>query len=299
MKIAVLMSSYNGEKYIHEQIDSILAQKLDMQIDLWVRDDGSTDATKQILQEYEDAGCLRWYSGENKRSAHSFWDLILHCPGYDYYAFADQDDYWDPNKLQNGIDSIRDLNVPALSFANALLVDQDLTSLGRNVYKSCPPLDFWTLSCAGGILGCTIVFNRALATLIQSRPMPDKIIMHDFYIALICSLAGGTICYNNVSQMRYRQHGNNVVGVSRSKLSALKNRFKTVFRHPSVTIGQQAHTLLVQYPSLGTSAQQAWLKKLADYRVWNRVCLAGSTKTRYPNCNKSITLRLAILFGNR
>lgn len=299
MKIAVLMSSYNGEKYIREQIDSILAQKLDMQLDLWVRDDGSTDATKQILQEYEAAGRLRWYTGENKRSAHSFWDMILHCPGYDYYAFADQDDYWEPDKLQNGINTIKDFHTPALSFANALLVDQYLNTLGRNVYKSCPSLDFWTLSCAGGILGCTIVFNQALAALIQACPMPSKIIMHDFYIALICSLAGGTICYNNASQMKYRQHGNNVVGVSRSKLSALKDRLQTITHHPSVTIGQQAHTLLSQYPSLGTPAQQAWLKKMADYRFWNRVRLACSTKTRYPSRNKSITLRLAILFGNR
>ena len=293
------MSSYNGEKYIREQIDSILAQKLDMQLDLWVRDDGSTDATTHILQEYEAAGHLHWYSGENKRSAHSFWDLILHCPGYDYYAFADQDDYWEPNKLQNGIDLIKDCNTPALSFANALLVDQDLNSLGRNVYKTCPSLDFWTLSCAGGILGCTIVFNQSLATLIQACPMPSKMIMHDFYIALICSLAGGTICFNESSQMKYRQHGNNVVGVSRSKLSALKDRIQTISRRPSVTIGQQAHTLLMQYPALGTPAQQAWLKKLADYRFWNRVCLACSAKTRYPSYNKSITLRLAILFGNR
>lgn len=299
MKIAVLMSTYNGAAYLQEQIDSIMAQKHDFQLDLWVRDDGSTDDTCSILQKYADAGKLNWYTGENKKPAHSFMDLVLHCPGYDYYAFADQDDFWHSDKLVAGIDRLKDLQAPALYCANALLVDQKLNSLGRCVYKQPPRLDLPTLSCAGDLLGCTMVFNRPLAQLLQSRPLPGAMVMHDFYIALVCLLAGGQILFDPEARMLYRQHGNNVVGASHSKLSALKNRLKSITRRPQVTVGQQAQTVLTQYPALGTPQQRSWLKKLTDRRLFSRLSVACSGKTRYINKNKSLTLRLAYLLGNR
>lgn len=299
MKIAVLMSAYNGEKYIREQIDSILAQEGDFSLDLWVRDDGSFDLTANILQEYEAQGKLSWYTGKNCKPAHSFFDLLLHCPGYDYYAFADQDDYWLPNKLQQGLLTLQRAKGPALYVANATLVDEQLQSLGRNVYKLPPRLDFHTLSCAGDLLGCTMVFNRELAQLLQSRPMPGPMVMHDFYLAQVCLLAGGRIYYDRKPYMLYRQHGNNVVGASHNKLSAIKNRIRTITKRKPVTVGQQAQTLLSQYPGLGASEQRAWLKLLADSGFSARFRVACSRKTRYINKNKSLTLRLALLLGNR
>lgn len=299
MKIAVLMSAYNGEQYIQEQIDSILAQQGDFELQLWVRDDGSSDTTTHILQQYAEQGKLCWYTGENRKPAHSFFDLILHCPGYDYYAFADQDDYWQPDKLQRGLDTLQSESKPALYVANASLVDSNLQSLGRDVYKVSPRLDFYTVSCAGGLLGCTMVFNRALAELLQSRPMPGPIIMHDFYVAQVCLLAGGKLLYDAKPGMLYRQHGNNVVGASYNKLSALMDRIRTVTQRGPVTIGEQAQTLLAQYPQLGTPEKQAWLRKLTDRRFFARVAVACSRKTRYVNKNKSLTLRLALLLGNR
>ena len=71
MRVAVLMSTYNGEKYIREQIDSILEQSGNFDLDLWVRDDGSKDSTQQILQEYAQQRKLHWYTGENLGAAHS------------------------------------------------------------------------------------------------------------------------------------------------------------------------------------------------------------------------------------
>ena len=94
MKVAVLMSSYNGEKYIRPQIDSILAQEGNFELSLFVRDDGSTDKTQAILQEYAQKRKLTWYTGNNLGPARSFMDLLKKCKGFNYYAFADQDDYW-------------------------------------------------------------------------------------------------------------------------------------------------------------------------------------------------------------
>ena len=79
MKIVVLLSSYNGEKFIKEQIDSILNQDItkEMELQLLVRDDGSKDGTHEILNEYQEKGMLTWYTGENLRPAKSFWELIF------------------------------------------------------------------------------------------------------------------------------------------------------------------------------------------------------------------------------
>lgn len=299
MKIAVLMSTYNGERYLLEQIASILEQQGSFSLDLWVRDDGSADATHQILEEYAANGKLRWYTGENLKPARSFWDLLLHCQGYDYYAFADQDDVWLPGKLQAAVESIVGESGPAAACANARLVGSDLESLGRNVYLTPPPTDLETISIAGGILGCTMVINQALAELLQSRPMPDVMVMHDFYVALVCRLAGGKLCFDSTPQMLYRQHGNNVVGASKNKIAALKDRFRTVTKRAKVSVFDQAKTLIKQYPDYGEREQRKWLEKLANPTLSNRVAIACSRKTHYPNKNKAITLRLAVFLGNR
>lgn len=301
MKAVVLLSSYNGEKYIRVQIDSILAQECAIPFDLWVRDDGSTDSTQQILQQYAEAGKLRWYTGKNLRPAKSFLDLVHHCPGYDYYAFADQDDYWLPQKLSAGIEQLINIPSPALYFANAQLVGNHLQSLGRDVYTRNPYHDYYTLMCEGGLLGCTMVFNSKLAELIRSAPIPEKLIMHDFYAAAVCALFDGQILYDSTPYMQYRQHGNNVVGVSRSKLQALSNRLHTITRKMPITVAEQAQSLMSCYPNIPDKDKLSWLKKVAGYRdsLLNAVALALSPRTHYCNKNKAITLRLALLLRNR
>lgn len=184
MKIAVLMSTYNGEKYIRQQIDSILAQQCDCEFELLVRDDGSVDGTKQILEEYAEQGQLTWYCGENLGPAKSFLDLVRRSPGYDYYAFSDQDDYWNPDKLEMAVSTLCGETENCVYFANAQLVDENLKSFGRTVYEKQPRTDFTTVSCAGGILGCTVVFDRCVSKLIQEKPFPDRECMHDSFGAL-------------------------------------------------------------------------------------------------------------------
>lgn len=299
MKVAVLMSTYNGATFLQQQIESILSQQGDFSLDLWVRDDGSQDNTIQLLKEYEAAHKLRWYTGENLKPAYSFWDLLLHCPGYDYYAFADQDDVWEPSKLQSAIESICHAAGPALACANAQLVDAKLDYLGRDVYLTPPALDLETLSIAGGILGCTMVLNNPLAQLVQSRDMPSNMVMHDFYVALVCVLSGGELRFDMTPRMQYRQHSNNVIGASRSKIAAIKDRLSTITKRAKVTVSQQAQSILIQYPELGTNQQRQWLKKLAYPSFFNRLSIACSPKTHYVNHNKAITLRLSMLLGNR
>lgn len=301
MTIAVLMSTFNGEKYLREQIDSILNQSGNFQLDLWVRDDGSTDQTTIILEEYFRKGLLNWYSGRNLSPAYSFLDLIIHCPKYDFYAFADQDDYWIDDKMKSAINVIKDQNGPALYFSNAKLVGSKLEPLGRNVYKQYPKTDFYTLSCAGGLLGCTMVFDNKLATFIQNHQVPKRIILHDFYISVLCLALGGKIYYEDTPHIKYRQHSNNVVGVSSSFKAKISNRINNIVKKPKVSISEQAKSILELYSNEMKSENMEWLLVISKYNInlFNRLSLAISRKTRYINYNMGFKLRMSILFGNR
>lgn len=300
-KIAVLMSTYNGEKYLKQQIDSILRQNVNAKVDLWVRDDGSNDTTCDILQSYAEAGKLNWYNGKNLHSASSFMNLIKNVKYYDYYAFADQDDIWEVNKLKISLEKIRDFNkIPTLFFSNASLVDAELNPIGRNVYRNYPKLDFDTLCCAGGLLGCTMVFNDKLAEALRITPDKVNIIMHDFHAAQVCKALNGKIIYSHQPLVKYRQHSNNVVGVSVGMLSTLRDRISEITQKPSVGIADQARVVLSVYKEIEYS-KRIWLMKVEKYEesLFNRLSLAFSSRTHYINLNNSIKIRLAILLKNR
>ena len=299
MRLAVLMSSYNGEKFIARQLDSILAQEGDFTLDILVRDDGSTDATCAILQEYADGGKLRWYTGENLKPAQSFLHLLRNAPGYDFYAFADQDDYWHPEKLSAALSTIETCQGPAIACANARLVDGDLNPLGRNVYQRTPRTDFYSLLVGSNIIGCTMVFNREAARLVQEKPAPKEIFMHDSYLLQLCALQGGTICYDETPRMDYRQHGGNVVGAKWTKWDALRDRIHRITKPNRVSIATQAQSLMELYPGAGDKG--AFLRQVASYRksFCRALKLSCSRKPKFNGRNMELTYRLAILLRNR
>lgn len=301
MKVAVLLSSYNGEKYIKTQISSILQQKGHFNLDLWVRDDGSTDDTKKILQQYADQGKLKWYTGTNLGAARSFLDLIKHCTGYDYYLFSDQDDYWLPGKVESAINYLKKNHGKCVYFADAEVVDNNLNPIGRNVYKSKPRLKFETISCIGGILGCTMAFSSDLAQSIQVKSLPTNVFMHDFYVTELCLSLGGNIIFDPCVQLKYRQHSNNVVGVPTGFTNTIKNRVREITYSNTVSIASQAEEILRLYANEISEQNKVWLMKVASYKdnLLNRFLLSLSRKTEYANINNSITIRLSLLLGRR
>lgn len=302
-KIIVLMSTYNGEKYLKEQIDSILKQKGDFIIDILVRDDGSTDNTINILEEYQNNNKLNWYSGENLKTAKSFMNLIFNvCKDYDYYAFSDQDDYWESNKLQKAIDKLRNGElIPKLYYSNAELVDSNLNSLNKKLYKNDPSVDLYTVVSGANIIGCTIVFNKKLLELLQTGKFPSLIRMHDSYIAMVCVSANGEILYDRNSYIKYRQHGNNVIGTQYTILNKINNRIHDIFTKSKITLDEQVKEILNIYGNNITSDNRKWLENIANYRknIFTRISFACSTKPKYISKNMAIKYRLSILFGNR
>lgn len=205
-EVLVLLSSYNGEKYIKEQIDSILSQQ-DVAVKLFIRDDGSTDATPNILKEYEKISNCVVVFGDNIGAANSFSWLIHNAPASSYYAFSDQDDIWDRDKLSTAISTIESTG-STLYHGLAGRVDKNLNKIKDNTYT---PVDSFGGSLFESATGCTMVFTEALMGKLK-RYHPRYISMHDAWVYRVCYALGHSVYYDSNSHMKYRQHENNVSG---------------------------------------------------------------------------------------
>lgn len=224
--IIVLLSTYNGEKYIKEQLNSLYNQK-DVEVSILVRDDGSTDSTSLILDQEQQKGRLSWYQGENKGPAGSFMDLLYHAPEADYYAFCDQDDIWQPEKLCRAVEALAPINNDYKVYISpATLVDVNLNVIGQM------PLNYkFTIGEAivtNPATGCTMLFNNKLKQLIKKFP-PQKIKMHDEWVYKVCLFMNGSIFADTASRILYRQHGNNVIGAKEPFIRGMVRRIKNIF----------------------------------------------------------------------
>ena len=227
-KVVVLLSTYNGETYLEQQIESILAQT-ERDLFILARDDGSTDRTTEILESYVAGGRLRWYSGPNLGPEKSFLDLIKNSDEAAYYAFCDQDAYWHPDKLEAALRMLEaePAEQPLLYFGKKRLVDGNLQPLAqddvyvRTVSYGCALIN-------GVAFGCTMVFNRTVRELFKDFT-PHAKYMHD--VLLYRTVAAiGRVLYDPVPHMDYRQHGGNVVGANKSGWQKWSGRFRNLFK---------------------------------------------------------------------
>ena len=220
MKLIVLLSAYNGEAYIREQLDSLLDQTLDG-VEILVRDDGSSDGTCEILAEYAQLGKLHWYEGENLGPARSFWQLLQSCGDADYYAFCDQDDVWDSDKLKIAVSTLEsnETGKPALYCGDVMVTDAKLQVKKTLMVRPCPT-DYEHALLRNLAPGCTYVFNQAARELL-CRYETEKlgIDKHDWttYQIIACF---GSVIYDPLPHMCYRQHGENTIGAHRTDAHA-------------------------------------------------------------------------------
>lgn len=304
MRLAILMATYNGEKYLQAQIDSILQQETDIPFDLIVRDDGSTDATLDILETYKEKGALSYYAEGNLGAAKGFIQLLRDYPNYDFYAYADQDDVWEPGKLQKGLNAVSGMVGPALYCTNAALVDDQLRSLGRNAHRQRPTYNLTSMLClASCAQGCTSVFNNDLAKVVQTHPVPDVFIMHDSLLTCLCALMGGKIIYDHEPSMKYRMHSANVFGMVTAKQSlakVIKSRIREITTKPKISMYVQASSLLDTYQDVIPQENQAVCKIIirSEKSLSARLRLVFSRKLKHDTFNKTLTKKLRILFGN-
>ena len=228
--VLVMLSSYNGEEYIEEQIETILAQE-GVAVKLLVRDDGSTDKTTTILERYKKEGKLSYYVGQNLGWRKSFMQLVNDAPLSDFYAFADQDDYWMPQKLKAAISYLKTKpKGPQLYSCNG-----DLWKNGEIVGKVYPierKFDKYSNFINPKCQGCTLVFNRELLQIVKSK-MPQIEVVHDAWVVRL-SILLGAYYYDNNSYILYRQHGNNQLGAETTTRETFQRRWKMYTKRQKV-----------------------------------------------------------------
>lgn len=228
--VAVLMSTYNGEKYLLEQVESISKQR-GVSVSIFIRDDCSSDGTKKILNKVKkDYGAHVILDTNNIGPANSFMQLLYATSGYDYYAFADQDDIWLDDKLITAINKISSFECPSLYCSNQIVFDDSGNKYNR--YNNRPNLDPISVIFSNSIAGCTMVFNHQLSEILKdkdNRPRPNvlSLRMHDTWTVLVALLCGKVV-YDEKGHILYRIHDNNAVGVRMDNSSVYK-RIKSAF----------------------------------------------------------------------
>lgn len=224
--VTVMLCTFNGERFLAEQLDSIAGQT-HARWSVVVSDDGSSDGTIDILRDYQ----TRWgrdrlniVSGPRKGFAKNFMSVTCGLElASDYYAWGDQDDMWHENKIEKALEWIKTVpdNVPALYCGRTETVTVDGLSIGQSPLFGRPPSFSNSLvqSIAGGN---TMVFNRAALKILKDAGNDFPIVSHDWWVYLVVCGVGGLVHYDENPYVRYRQHGNNLVGSNTGFFSRLK-----------------------------------------------------------------------------
>lgn len=252
--VAILLCTYQGEKYLAAQLDSFAAQTYPSW-KLWVSDDGSTDATLDQLRAFAERhqpGQVTLQAGPRKGFVKNFMSLIceptLHA---DYYALSDQDDIWHPDKLERAVKWLRDVpqGQPALYCTRTELIDGAGQPIGFSPLFTRPPAFANALmqNVAGGN---TMVMNNAARDLLVEAGADIDVVAHDWWIYIVVSACGGRVHYDSEPSLRYRQHGDNLIGAN-AGLSARLLRIKMLFEgHLKMWTDQHIQALSPLLPKL-------------------------------------------------
>lgn len=225
-KVAVLLSTYNGEKYLREQLDSIENQTY-KNIQIVIRDDGSHDNTVEIINEYSKKyGNVKFIYGKNKGFIKSFFKLLEYSDA-DYFAYADQDDIWLPEKIELAVDKLNkfDNKLPNMAFSNSDYYDENMNLIGEGEKHKTYSYTNSLYECV--TQGMTMVINDTTRRMILDNP-PKKVLFHDWWTYMICA-SMGNIGYSDETTVKYRRLGNNVTAEGENFIKVFLWRLKNIF----------------------------------------------------------------------
>lgn len=218
--ISILMATYNGERFLEEQLESILSQTVQDFV-LYIQDDGSTDKTFAIACEYADRYSGKIVAARNEQNSggakYNFMNMMTRHRG-EYIMLCDQDDVWMPDKIERTLDKMREIesetadNTPILIHTDSFVTDETLhithASL-KQMLGTAEITDFKQIVLQNDVTGATAMYNRALAEWITE--IPRDFVMHDWWLAMVCQCFGKTVFIPD-STVLYRQHGENSIG---------------------------------------------------------------------------------------
>lgn len=304
-KCCVLLSTYNGEQYLYEQLESLSLQITDEPIVVLVRDDGSKDDTVNMVNDFgknHPNMAVMCEKGTNLGVQKSFLALLKLAPDADYYAFCDQDDYWEPNKLHTAMSMLEPhCDIPALYYSNYDVVDEHLNSFYVKDIVSVGVSDSLTqILFQNRVPGCTIVFNRKLLEVLRALDI-EMVQMHDAYVLAVAH-ATGVIVGDQAPQIRYRQHGNNTVG-DKNKFPGLRKWIKKksalLKTGENYDMSKIADVMLSGLADILNDEQKKELRIIASYKKsvksqW-KLLISKGTKS-YDNRRSTLSVRCKILF---
>jgi len=302
-KLCVLLSTYNGERFLREQLDSIAAQTLVPHM-LMIRDDGSSDRTFDIIEEFRSRSQIDivLFRGENVGPQISFRILMNYAADTDADVFflCDQDDIWEANKVELFCHEFSQLDSPELVFSRQLLVNENNVPIGLS--SPVRRVGFGNALIENVVTGCSAAFNRACLEVaredIESVSKRTIVSMHDWWLYIVAS-AFGKVIYIDLPLTRYRQHDGNVVGKSSSVYSRFFKRIRRFLKggkhkisyNSSVVLdvfGQDLNKANLIVASLVASSRsdvtsrlrltcsiKCWRQSYADQFLWRFLCLIG------------------------
>lgn len=284
--VTVLLAVYNGEKYLKAQIDSLLNQTV-KDIKIIIRDDGSTDNSPFIINEY----CEKYpqivskLSGEATGSAKcNFAELLYNCDD-DYIMFCDQDDVWLPQKIEKTLDAMKSAEganreIPVLVHSDLKVVDQDLNVISNSFFKfqrlNQDSITLPKLLVQNYVTGCTVMINRALKQ--RCGKIPNECVMHDWWLALTAQLFGKIVCISE-PLMLYRQHSGNQVGAKASYgIALIKRKLATMskVRENYNATYSQAQAILKEYADQIENQERKLIEiyiSIPHKNKFRRICL--------------------------
>lgn len=297
-RVAILMSTFNGERYLKQQLDSLLSQK-GINILLIVRDDGSNDLTLEILEKYaQENSFVTILKGSNCGVSKSFDKLCrwaLENVQVDFYAFCDQDDVWEDNKLLTAIHVLEHFpsDMPNLYFSNLKMVDENLNFI-QNQFK---PGEVKT-GCVAALVqvftyGCTCVFNKKALECFCA--IPENNINHDHWIYELCTYLGN-VYYDEESHIKYRRHSTNVSTIKSHGWSLFVRRLIRLFKGLDHNFDISAKQILF-FKDFLKPQDYEYIYKIAHYRenLRYKIELLFSSDYKTGNMAKDLTIKYRIL----
>lgn len=243
--VAILLSTYNGEMFLKEQIESIFSQTFtDWKI--FIRDDGSSDNTLKIINEYKtkEPNKIQILTNEHETNlgASKSFMRLLQLVEADYYMFCDQDDYWLKNKIQLMLSTMSEFekqkkNTPILIISDLFVVDSKLNILNESFwqYTNLDPykISIEFLEVTNCVTGCATFFNKEARDIAIKDIQDVDIIMHDYWLPICIKGVNGLIHPIKEKTIYYRQHGKNVIGAGDGKMKSLMNKFLSIYKNLS------------------------------------------------------------------
>lgn len=301
--VCVLLSTYNGEKYLSAQLDSILLQQ-DVVVKLLIRDDGSSDSTINIIEQYtcEHPTMITFLKGDNLGWKRSYFELLKVAPEADFYSYADQDDVWLPEKLSRATDMLKSKrNECALYAGNVWITDENLkiqkTYCPRNVDMLDRPLA--TIAAQSYLPGgLTFVFTKTAKNMLLPL-YPGGKVGHDTWAFKLC-LYYGSVVYDEMPTVYYRQHENNVVGASRGAKWWIEKKLQTLFGNNNDVCGFVENALLEHFYNIELSTDvQNLMFTMRNYKKGfkSKMALISFPDFKRNKISTTLLMQIKILIG--